>query len=298
MKLNIETYLLERKELVDKKLSDIFPESGDCITRLDESICYSLLDGGKRLRPILCIAGCESVGGNIDLAIPVACAIEMIHTYSLIYDDLPCMDDDLVRRGKPTNHRVFGEATSILAGGALLIDAFAILAEVSLRDGVRPKKIALEVIREISRACGSQGIIRGQAWDLALEGKEVKLDMVEKIHALKTGVLIEASVVAGGRVGGGSKKEVTLLRKYARPLGLAFQIIDDVLDIEGGSETGKHSGMDIKRKTATYPSLVGIEKAKEIALSLTQKALLAIEDLDRKADPLRDIARYLIKRKH
>jgi len=296
MKLHIEAYILERKELVDKRLSNIFSESGDGITRLDESIRYSLLGGGKRLRPILCIAGCESVGGNIDLAIPVACAIEMIHTYSLIHDDLPCMDDDLLRRGKPTNHRVFGEATSILAGDALLTDAFAILAEVSLRDGL-DSKIALEVIREISRACGSQGIIKGQAWDLALEGKDVKVDMIEKIHALKTGTLIEASVVAGGKVGRGSKKEVTLLRKYARPLGLAFQIIDDVLDIEGGAEMGKHSGMDIKRKKATYPSLVGIERAKEVAQSLTQKALLAIEDFDGKADPLREIARYLIKRK-
>ena len=296
MKLHIEAYILERRELVNKGLSNIFSESGDGITRLDESIRYSLLGGGKRLRPILCIAGCESVGGNIDLAIPVACAIEMIHTYSLIHDDLPCMDDDLLRRGKPTNHRVFGEATSVLAGDALLTDAFAILAEVSLRDGL-DSKIALEVIREISRACGSQGIIRGQAWDLALEGKDVKIDMIERIHALKTGTLIEASVVAGGRVGGGSKKEVTLLRKYARPLGLAFQIIDDVLDIEGSTEMGKHSGMDIKRKKATYPSLVGIEKAKEIARSLTEKALSALEDLDGKADPLRDIALYLIKRK-
>jgi geranylgeranyl diphosphate synthase, type II len=297
MKLDIELYLFRRKEIVDKKLSELLPNSTESITKLEESMLYSILAGGKRLRPILCIAASEAVGGTIEKALPVACAIEMIHTYSLIHDDLPSMDDDLLRRGIPTNHSVFGEAIAILAGDALLTDAFFTIVNHTISGGVAPFVI-IEIIQDISKAAGSQGMVGGQALDLALEGKEVTVELIEKMHSLKTGALIEASMTSGARVGGANENQIYQIKHYARSLGLAFQIIDDVLDIEGGTETGKNRGADARKKKATYPGLIGVEKAKQVAIELSEKAILSLKDFDEKAEPLRELAFYLGGRKY
>ncbi|GIW48223.1 MAG: farnesyl-diphosphate synthase [Deltaproteobacteria bacterium] len=293
MGFNVEEYISERKKLVDRMLSELFKDTSDSITTLDESMRYSILAGGKRLRPVLCIASAEAVGGRAEDVLPVACAIEMIHTYSLIHDDLPAMDDDTLRRGVPTNHNVFGEAVAILAGDALLTDAFFVIAQSEISP-----YLVVDVIREISRAAGSKGMVRGQALDLALEGKEVSIETVERMHYLKTGALIEASVVSGGKVGGATGDQILQLRSYSRNLGIAFQIIDDVLDIEGGEDIGKSRGSDIRRKKATYPGIVGIKKAKDKALELTLKAVSCLKDFDEKAEPLREIAFYLGGRRY
>jgi geranylgeranyl diphosphate synthase type II len=293
MGFNVEEYISERKKLVDRMLSELFKDASDSITTLDESMRYSILAGGKRLRPVLCIASAEAVGGRAEDVLPVACAIEMIHTYSLIHDDLPAMDDDTLRRGVPTNHNVFGEAVAILAGDALLTDAFFVIAQSEISP-----YLVVDVIREISRAAGSKGMVRGQALDLALEGKEVSIETVERMHYLKTGALIEASVVSGGKVGGATEDQILQLRSYSRNLGIAFQIIDDVLDIEGGEDIGKSRGSDIRRKKATYPGIVGIKKAKDKALELTLKAVSCLKDFDEKAEPLREIAFYLGGRRY
>ncbi|GBD38616.1 Farnesyl diphosphate synthase [bacterium HR37] len=293
MGFNVEEYISERKKLVDRMLSELFKDASDSITTLDESMRYSILAGGKRLRPVLCIASAEAVGGRAEDVLPVACAIEMIHTYSLIHDDLPAMDDDTLRRGVPTNHNVFGEAVAILAGDALLTDAFFVIAQSEISP-----YLVVDVIREISKAAGSKGMVRGQALDLALEGKEVSIETVERMHYLKTGALIEASVVSGGKVGGATEDQILQLRSYSRNLGIAFQIIDDVLDIEGGEDIGKSRGSDIRRKKATYPGIVGIKKAKDKALELTLKAVSCLRDFDEKAEPLREIAFYLGGRRY
>ncbi len=297
MKTNIESYLSTMKSMVESKLIELLPNSAEPMSRLEEAMRYSILAGGKRLRPILCIAASEAVGGTIEVVLPIACAIEMIHTYSLIHDDLPSMDDDLLRRGIPTNHSVFGEATAILAGDALLTDAFSVIASHGTSNGIAPSVI-VEIIRDISMAAGSQGMVGGQAFDLALEGKEVTLDVIERMDSLKTGALIEASITSGGRIGGASDGEIYYLKRYARAFGLAFQITDDILDIEGGVEVGKDRGADARKKKATYPGIVGVEKAREVAVELSEKAVFALKDFDEKADPLRELALYLGGRKY
>ncbi|HEX3035742.1 MAG TPA: farnesyl diphosphate synthase [Thermodesulfobacteriota bacterium] len=298
MAFDVENYLSNRKEIVDRKLLELFPGSTDSNnTRLHESMRYSILAGGKRLRPILCIAASEAVGGTLEKALPVACAIEMIHTYSLIHDDLPSMDDDLLRRGLPTNHSVFGEALAILAGDALLADAFFVIVNEGVSSGL-PPSIITDVIRDVARAAGSGGMVSGQAHDLALEGREVTVELIEMMHSLKTGALIEASIISGGRIGGANEGQLSYLIEYSRALGLAFQIIDDVLDIEGGSETGKTRGADARKRKATYPGLIGLGKAKKVATQLTEKAVLALKDFDERAEPLRQLAFYLGRRRY
>ncbi|MGE5445545.1 MAG: polyprenyl synthetase family protein [Ignavibacteriales bacterium] len=297
MKTDIELYLSIRKGMVDRKLIELLPNSAEPMSRLEEAMRYSILAGGKKLRPILCIAASEAVGGTIERMLPIACAIEMIHTYSLIHDDLPSMDDDLLRRGIPTNHSVFGEATAILAGDALLTDAFSVIASHGTSSGIAPSVI-VEIIQNISMAAGSQGMVGGQAFDLALEGKEVTLDVIERMDSLKTGALIEVSITSGGRIGGASENEIYYLKRYARAFGLAFQITDDVLDIEGGVEVGKDRGADARKKKATYPGIIGVERAKEVAIELSKKAVLSLKDFDEKADPLRELALYLGGRKY
>jgi geranylgeranyl diphosphate synthase type II len=298
MEFDIEAYLSSRKKIVDETLSRLLLDSATPATRLHDSMCYSIMAGGKRLRPILCIAAGEAVGGAVEEILPVACAIEMIHTYSLIHDDLPSMDDDSLRRGVPTNHSVFGEALAILAGDALLTDAFFIITNQCILNGLSPA-LVLEVIRDISRAVGSQGMVNGQALDLALEGREeVTLELVERMHLLKTGSLIEASVVSGSRIGGANEKELSSLRNYARCIGLSFQIIDDILNVEGGAEIGKGRGTDARKKKATYPGLLGTEKSKRLARELTEEAVGDLRDFDHRAEPLRQIALHLGGRKY
>ena len=220
----------------------------------------------------------------------------MIHTYSLIHDDLPCMDDDSLRRGVPTNHNVYGEAVAVLAGDSLLTDAFTIIIEEGLESGLRPK-VLTDTVLYISHAAGSSGMIQGQAIDLSLEGiEDVSITQVEKMHSLKTGAMIEAAVMVGARIGGASEKQLKKLSEYAKSLGLAFQIVDDILDIEGGEVIGKEIGADARNKKITYPELLGLKKSKKKAEDLTKKALKSIKDLNQKATPLREIASYLADR--
>lgn len=283
--------------MVDRKLIELFPNPDEPMSRLEEAMRYSILAGGKRLRPVLCIAASEAVGGTVETALPIACAIEMIHTYSLIHDDLPSMDDDFLRRGIPTNHSVFGEATAILAGDALLTDSFSVIANHGISNGIAPFVI-VEIIQDISKAAGSQGMVGGQALDLALEGNEVTLEVIEKMDSLKTGALIEASVTSGGKIGGANGNQIYHLKRYAKAFGLAFQVTDDVLDIEGGTEMGKDRGADARKKKATYPGIIGVEKAKKVAIELGMKAVHFLKDFDERADPLRKLALYLGGRKY
>lgn len=303
MEFNIKSYLASKRELVDRKLDSLLKYSPKNTSPLEESIRYSALSGGKRLRPILMIASNEAFGGKEEMVLPIACAIEMIHTYSLIHDDLPCMDDDSLRRGIATNHNVYGEAVAVLAGDALLTDAFNIMVREGLSSGLRPK-ILTEVVGDISHAAGSKGMIKGQSIDLALEGttlalertKDISVGQVEKMHSLKTGALIEVSVTVGAKIGGANEKQIKKLVTYAKALGLAFQIVDDVLDIEGGKSIGKEVGADARNKKTTYPELVGLKRSKRKAQELTKKAFKALKDFDDKATPLREIALYLADR--
>ncbi|TDI99311.1 MAG: polyprenyl synthetase family protein [Candidatus Dadabacteria bacterium] len=296
MEFNIKSYLASKRELVDRKLDSLLKYSPKNTSPLEESIRYSALSGGKRLRPILMIASNEAFGGKEEMVLPIACAIEMIHTYSLIHDDLPCMDDDSLRRGIATNHNVYGEAVAVLAGDALLTDAFNIMVREGLSSGLRPK-ILTEVVGDISHAAGSKGMIKGQSIDLALERtKDISVGQVEKMHSLKTGALIEVSVTVGAKIGGANDKQIKKLITYAKALGLAFQIVDDILDIEGGKGIGKEVGADARNKKTTYPELVGLKRSKRKAQELTKKAFKALKDFDDKATPLREIALYLADR--
>ncbi|MCH7519232.1 MAG: polyprenyl synthetase family protein [Candidatus Dadabacteria bacterium] len=310
MEFNIKSYLASKRELVDRKLDSLLKYSPKNTSPLEESIRYSALSGGKRLRPILMIASNEAFGGKEEMVLPIACAVEMIHTYSLIHDDLPCMDDDSLRRGIATNHNVYGEAVAVLAGDALLTDAFNIMVREGLSSGLRPK-ILTEIIGDISHAAGSKGMIKGQSIDLTLDGtklvlegtkltlegtKDVSVGQVEKMHSLKTGALIEVSVTVGAKIGGANDKQIKKLVTYAKALGLAFQIVDDILDIEGGKSIGKEVGADARNKKTTYPELVGLKRSKRKAQELTKKAFKALKDFDDKATPLREIALYLADR--
>lgn len=293
MKFDIKAYLGEKRELVDGELDRLLTDGGVNRGRLLESMRYSALAGGKRLRPILAIAAGEAVGAEPYRVLPAACAIEMIHTYSLIHDDLPSMDDDALRRGVPTNHRVFGESTAILAGDALLTDAFGILVGEGLRRGV-DARVVCEVVRDLAQAAGSRGMIEGQVIDLALAGnKGVTLGEVERMHALKTGAMIRASVTAGARIGGADESQLGKLAAYADGVGLAFQIIDDILDIEGEGDLGKERGNDERHGKSTYPGVAGIDESRKKASELTRQAVRALEGFDHRADALRQIALWL-----
>ena len=296
MGFNIKSYLASKRELVDRKLDALLKYSPKSTTSLEESIRYSALSGGKRLRPILMIASNEAFGGKDDSVLPIACALEMIHTYSLIHDDLPCMDDDSLRRGVPTNHNVYGEAVAVLAGDALLTDAFNVIVREGTKAGLKPK-ILNEIVSDLSLAAGSSGMIRGQAIDLSLEGANgVSLEQVDKMHSLKTGVMIEFAVTTGAKIGGANTKQIKKISTFGKSLGLAFQIVDDILDVEGGGEIGKEIGADARNMKTTYPELLGLKKSKKKASDLTKKAIKSIKDLDDKAIPLREIALYLADR--
>lgn len=255
------------------------------------------MSSGKRLRPILCISAAEAVGGHSHDTMHAACALEMIHTYSLIHDDLPAMDNDLLRRGRPTCHVTFDEATAILAGDALLTLSFEILSSIALSQKLDPLK-QLEVIHLIATAAGHKGMIGGQMKDIAAEGRLIDLEELQKMHLLKTGALIEASVISGAILGNGTGDQITKLRFYAKNIGLAFQVADDILNIEGNPDVmGKNIGTDQARGKSTYPSILGMEKSKEFAEKMVNDALKELEFFDNKAEPLRSIARYIIERK-
>ena len=295
--LDLKPYLSEKKAMVDRALEAYMPEPEGPASDVINAMKYSLFAGGKRLRPILCIAGTEAVGGTEKDCLTVACALELIHTYSLIHDDLPMMDDDDLRRGKPTNHKVFGEAVALLAGDGLLTEAFNLMTTADLTRHVAPQ-VLLKVIGLISHASGYQGMVGGQVVDIQSEGKAVDFSIVKFIHTHKTGALISASVTSGAILGRGNESQLQAIISYGRKIGLAFQISDDILDIEGDTKAlGKKAGADEKKGKITYPLVLGLKKSKEIQSELVKAAVESLRAFDHRAEPLRLIAQYIIERK-
>jgi geranylgeranyl diphosphate synthase type II len=293
---DLKKYINKKSRLVNETLEQLLQNSRPDET-INKAIKYSLMAGGKRIRPVLCLAASEAVGGNPKDALMAACAMEMVHTYSLIHDDLPAMDDDELRRGKPTCHVAFGESTAVLAGDALLTMAFEILASVPFENGDQAAKW-LEVIRIIAIAAGSRGMIQGQMLDIAAEGSQLNLGNLESMHSLKTGALIEASLHCGALLAEADKTQQGFLKTYARNIGLAFQVADDILNVEGNPAVmGKAVGTDRLNKKSTYPSLLGLDASKQFAQKLIHQALQALEAFDNKAEPLRALATYIIERK-
>ena len=289
---DFKAYLNQARERVEAALDgSLAPERPES---LREAMRYSLLAGGTRLRPILCLAACELAGGEAELAMPTAVALEMIHTMSLIHDDLPAMDDDDLRRGRPTNHKVYGEAVAILAGDALLTRAFEM---VSLRSpGVPPDRL-LKVVGELSLVAGAPGLVGGQVVDLESEGKDVDLDTLEYIHLHKTGALLSACVITGATIGGADEELISALRVYARGIGLAFQIIDDILDITASSEVlGKTAGKDLVADKTTYPKLLGLEESRRRADALVGEAKDVLRPWQQGAMPLLALADFITSR--
>ena len=296
--LDLKSYFLDKRQQIDAVLHRILGTAHQPKTRIVEAMRYALMSGGKRLRPILCLAACETVGGNTELALPVACALEMVHTYSLIHDDLPAMDDDCLRRGRPTCHIAYDDATAILAGDALLTLAFETLSSKAIRMKV-PSEHLLDIISVISVAAGYKGMVEGQMRDmLAEQQRNLSLPELEELHLLKTGALIEASVCSGALLGQGSLDQIDSLKVYSKNIGLAFQVTDDILNVEGDPLImGKGAGTDQHRCKSTYPSLLGLSESKEAASRLISRAIDSLARFDHKADPLRAIATYIINRK-
>lgn len=292
---DLDSYMGDRKALVEAALDRALPIAEP--PAIYEAMRYSLLAGGKRLRPILCLASCELLGGAIATALPTACALEMIHTMSLIHDDLPAMDDDDYRRGKLTNHKVYGEDMAILAGDGLLAYAFEYVATHT--EGIPPERV-IRAIALLGRASGAAGLVGGQVVDLASEGDpNVTAETLHYIHTHKTGALLEACVVSGAVLAGGSEEEIERLSRYARNIGLAFQIVDDILDITATrEELGKTAGKDLQAQKVTYPSLWGLEASRERARELVAEAIAALNSHASAADPLRAIAELIISRRN
>jgi geranylgeranyl diphosphate synthase type II len=294
--MDIEIYLKEKRKLIDSYLESYFSITSEPFV-LHEAMRYSLFAGGKRIRPILALASYEACGGNPKDIVPYATALELIHTYSLIHDDLPSMDNDDLRRGKPTNHKVFGEAMAILAGDALLTEAFLMLSNNPHSSSLQLSDL-IKIIREVSLASGVHGMVGGQALDIFSENIEPNKDTLNFIHLHKTAALITASVRMGAILANIKEKKLKALTEYGTGIGLAFQIIDDILDIEGNAEElGKTAGSDIKMKKMTYPALCGTEKSRQKAKDLIADAIDSLKILSSEADQLRKIARYLLKRR-
>ncbi len=292
----LKSYLADEKERIDAALMGyvwtLCPSN-----RLREPLLYAITAGGKRLRPILCRAAAHAAGGDADAAMPAACALEMIHTYSLIHDDLPALDDDALRRGKPTCHVQYDEATAILSGDALLNMAFELLSATGLQAPSHQTAQWMHVINIVGNASGCHGMIEGQARDLAFEGVKLSQSELQALHELKTGTLIRAAVHCGGILACGSQTQIDHLIQYASNIGLAFQVVDDMLNITGDPEIlGKAIGTDQERAKNTYPALIGLEASRQYADALVKDALQALDMFDRKAEPLQAIAGYIIDR--
>jgi geranylgeranyl diphosphate synthase type II len=289
-KFDFESYMVERAKLVNKALDQavplVYPET------LTEAMRYSLLAGGKRVRPALCLAACDLVGGDLESAMPAAIAMEMVHTMSLIHDDLPAMDNDDFRRGRPTNHKVYGEDVAILAGDALLTFSFEHIAKST--KGI-PAERVLKVIVELGRAVGAEGLTAGQVVDIKSENQEVGLDVLQYIHHHKTAALLEAAVVCGAIVGGADEATVEKLRKYALNIGLAFQVVDDILDVTQTTEQlGKTAAKDLAVNKTTYPKLLGIEKSRQVAEDLIKEAIQQLDGFEAsRAAPLIALAKFI-----
>lgn len=295
MNENFNKYIASKKEIVDKAIKEYFSKY-NFPKELCDSMRYSIIDSGKRIRPILTIATAELFDTPVDTVLPFAVAIEAIHTYTLIHDDLPAMDNDDFRRGKPTNHKVFGEAIAILAGDAMLTEAFHIMTEESINKKI-PFKKAIMAINEIAYRCGVNGVVGGQVVDILSENKKIDFSTLEYIHTHKTGALILASIRVGLFLSKAKKRDFQNLTKYGEYIGLAFQIMDDILDIEGDFEKlGKKVGADLEKKKNTYPSLLGIAQSKEILKNLTNNAIKTLKPYGEKAQFLKDFALYLSSR--
>ncbi|MGA3171555.1 MAG: polyprenyl synthetase family protein [Chthoniobacteraceae bacterium] len=289
----LDQYLRERSALVDKALGHFLPKATVKPATLHKAMRYSLFAGGKRLRPILSLAAAEACGGPMGYALPHACAVECIHTYSLIHDDLPCMDDDDLRRGRPTNHKVFGEGVAVLAGDALLTIAFEILS----RAKPTPRYNMIALVRELATAAGSRWLIAGQVLDLEGEGKPASPKDLKFIHQSKTAALLTASIRLGAMSANAPAAKLRALTNFGQALGLAFQVIDDILDVTQTSEKlGKSAGKDVAAQKATYPAVFGLDRSRAEAHRLTQAARNAIKPLGKKSAPLLALADYLLNR--
>lgn len=295
MSFYIKNYLDRRKEIVDRALREYLPP-GEAETKLQKSIAYSIHPGGKRLRPVLCLAASELICGSHENALPAACAIEMIHTYSIIHDDLPSMDDDDTRRGEPANHKVFGEAVATLAGDALLTDAFGLMTEKLLGEGVSPELI-LRVISVISEAAGSRGMVLGQAFDLEMDGGEhLSVNEISNTYLMKTAKMIEASVLSGAMLAGAGEGELSRLKSYSEKIGIAFQIKDDILDVTGSDDADQESRDKARAKKHTYVSVMGTQESKAKVSELTSQAIAELGNFQKTPNPLREIAIWLSER--
>lgn len=300
---SVSEYLTTRRTQIEQALARFLPAPPSCPASVSTAMRYSLLAGGKRLRPILALAAAETVTGGsivehaVELALPAACAIEFIHTYSLIHDDLPAMDDDSLRRGRPTNHVVHGEGMAILAGDGLLTEAFALMANEPADPALAPRK--LRAIGTVAMAAGASGMVGGQALDLDAVGAATTFDAtsLQDMHARKTGALIRASAAAGAIMAGAGDTVVRAVEEYGRHLGLAFQIVDDILDVEGDAkDLGKTAGKDAKAGKPTYPAIHGLEASRRLAAERMESALAALTSAGLRPGRLGDIATWVVKR--
>jgi len=293
---DLSDIMAERRTLVDAALDRRLPPADEPPPTIHEAMRYSVFAGGKRLRPMLALFGCEAVGGKLEDAMPAAVALELIHTYSLVHDDLPAMDDDDFRRGRPTCHKVYGEAVAVLAGDALLTHAFQVLADPTATDV--PAARRLQIVAEISAAAGSLGMVGGQTMDIQAEGKALDPTALLTLHSKKTGALLRASLRVGGLAGGADDAAMASLTRYGERLGLAFQIVDDILDIEGSSvEMGKTAGSDMRKHKATYPAVFGLEASRQEAARLLAEACEAVFPLGGGATTLLALADFVGRRR-
>ncbi|MFK0523286.1 polyprenyl synthetase family protein [Paenibacillus illinoisensis] len=296
---SFEQYLQQTTDEVTEALKEILPVHWEMPQSLRDAMQYSLMAGGKRLRPLLVVAAAEALGAQRAAALPVACAVEMVHTYSLIHDDLPAMDNDDYRRGKLTNHKVYGEATAILAGDALLTHAFYSVVQAGRKNGV-PAEALLSIVEDLSELAGARGMVGGQVADMEGEQGITDLEQLQYIHLHKTGDLIVFSLLAGARIGGATEGQLDALRVFGRDLGLAFQIQDDILDLTGDEQKmGKKTQSDVNQQKVTYPFFIGMEASQEQVKSLTQSAKEALGRADLSdSSRLMEIADYLMRRDH
>jgi geranylgeranyl diphosphate synthase type II len=294
--MNLKTYLRTRQREIDRALNRYLPKANTKPATLHKAMRYSLFAGGKRLRPILCLAAAEACRGNVGNALPLACALECIHTYSLVHDDLPSMDNDDFRRGRPTCHKVFGEGIAVLAGDALLTIAFEIVSKAK----PAPRYDMSTLLSETAVAAGSQKLIAGQVADLEAEGKNVKRDQLQFIHENKTAAILKSSVRLGAMSANAESRKLSAISRFGQRLGLAFQIIDDILDVTQTSEIlGKSAGKDVAAKKATYPAVIGLDKSRAEARRLTRQAHDTLSVFTgRDAEPLHALANYLLEREY
>jgi len=292
-RFDLQEFLSTRTAAVNRALEGLLPSAASKPQTIHRAMRYSLFAGGKRLRPALCLAAAAACGGDEADALPLACAIECIHTYSLIHDDLPAMDDDDFRRGKPTNHKVFGEGIAILAGDALLTQAF----EIAARCRGRPRYSSARIIQELARASGSLHLIAGQVADLEGEGKRISVEQLRYIHERKTSALLCCSARLGGMSANCTPTQLAALTDFGRHVGLAFQVIDDILDVTQTTEKlGKTAGKDTKARKATYPAIVGLTRSRQVAEQLTRRAFAALTAFRGKATALEALAQHLLQR--